>query len=178
MFSIARGTPQPLLSTLVASPVLYSTNVYLKLHIHEKWRGDKHYVWCSEWYDSTKAPAYVGTAQIPPSSDPCAIYKELKEALARSDAHCAKVISQRGSFMKLAAGWCKKGEIDSAAKNEIAFLAKQGSGAPYWKPLVYVIPRAAVQSRLKPVPARNRAGLGDEFIIEDLRRSEFDVIEP
>jgi hypothetical protein len=51
--------------------------------------------------------------------------------------------------------------------------------APFelWRPLVYVIPRTGVESRLKLVPMHKRAGFGPEYIIEDLRRSEFDLIE-
>jgi hypothetical protein len=46
-----------------------------------------------------------------------------------------------------------------------------------WRPLLYIIPRSLVETRLKVVPIHKRASFGDEFIVEDLRRSEFDLIE-
>jgi len=46
-----------------------------------------------------------------------------------------------------------------------------------WRPLLYIIPRDLVASRLKVVPIHKRASFGDEFIVEDLKRGEFDVIE-
>ena len=46
-----------------------------------------------------------------------------------------------------------------------------------WRPLVYVIPRAMVESRLEAVPPKKRASFGPEYIITDLRRHEFDIIE-
>jgi hypothetical protein len=46
-----------------------------------------------------------------------------------------------------------------------------------WRPLIYVIHRPAVENRLIPVPAHQRAGIGDEYIIRDLARHEFDIVE-
>jgi len=46
-----------------------------------------------------------------------------------------------------------------------------------WRPLLYVIPRAIVASRLQAVPACRRAGRGDEYVMSDLKGSEFDIIE-
>ncbi len=47
-----------------------------------------------------------------------------------------------------------------------------------WKPLIYLIPRAIIDSsRLKVVPPAKRASFGIEYIIEDLKRDEFDLIE-
>jgi hypothetical protein len=47
----------------------------------------------------------------------------------------------------------------------------------YWRPLVYVIPRNLVEARLKPVHLKQRASFGLEFLVEDLKRNEFDIIE-
>jgi hypothetical protein len=167
----------PLTSLRVGSPVLYSTNPFLKLHIQEKYRQDLHYVWCSESFDSSKAPAYATAMRLAPSSDPSRIYADLKAAVGGGDTHCAKIAAQRASLMKLAAGWRKRGEISDADKEDIVYLAKN-SALVEWRPLIYVIPRAPVEARLLPVPAKKRAGVGSEFILDEtLRRDEFDIIE-
>jgi len=58
--------------------VLYSTNVYLKLHIQKLYRGDVHHVWCSEKFDSRTAGVYEPAALIPPSANPKDIYRDLQ----------------------------------------------------------------------------------------------------
>jgi len=47
-----------------------------------------------------------------------------------------------------------------------------------WRPLVYVIPVADVSGRIETVPMDKCAGFSEEYIIKDLKRSEFDIIEP
>lgn len=157
--------------------LLYSTNPYLKFHIQESYRKHKHYVWCAAQFDSTKANAYATAVQTPPSSDPCGINKDLKAAVDRGDQHCAKIISQRQSLIKLAAGWEKRGEISLTQKQDIIYQAKNAD-LKDWRPLIYIIPRKDVETRLKLVPASKRAGLADEWILEEtLDRTEFDIVE-
>lgn len=49
-----------------------------------------------------------------------------------------------------------------------------------WRPLIYVIPREPIENlnRLRTVPIQNRASNDVEYVIEDLRQNEFDLIEP
>lgn len=47
----------------------------------------------------------------------------------------------------------------------------------HWRPLLYVIPTNPVTSKIKTVPISQRAGFGSEYIIEDLSRNEFDIVE-
>jgi hypothetical protein len=63
----------------MSGPVLYSTNVFLKFHIQEQYRGDIHYVWCSENFDSRKLSAYSSGSLVPPSSNPADIYRQLQQ---------------------------------------------------------------------------------------------------
>ena len=51
--------------------------------------------------------------------------------------------------------------------------------APFqeWRPLLYLIPRNLVADRLELVPIRERASGEKEYIIRDLRRSEFEIVE-
>jgi|ERR1700761_230034 len=156
--------------------LLYSTNVFLKFHIQQQYRGDIHYVWCSENFDSRTVAAYSPGSLVPPSSNPADIYRSLLDDVKRADRHSAKIAAQKASFEKLASMWLTAGEINASQKDEIIYLV-ENAGINHWRPLLYVIPRIPVESRLKTVPMDKRAGLGPEYIIEDLRRSEFDIIE-
>ena len=160
----------------MAPPLLYSTNVFLKLLIQQQFRGDVHYVWCSESFDSTTLPRYSVGSLVAPSSDPANIYRELNEAVRRSDRHCHKIIEQKLSLTKLAVDWEAAGEIRTDERDEIVYRVDNATFAE-WRPLIYIIPRALVQPRIQVVPAARRASLGPEYIIPDLQRSEFDVIE-
>ena len=157
------------------SLLLYSTNVYLKFLIHKQYRNNKHYVWCSETFDARKLGAYSGFPAAP-SSDPADIYRRLKEDVSRNDVNSAKISEQKASFKSLAIEWQQKGEISEDQMNEIVYMADE---APFehWRPLVYVIPRAPVESRLQVVAMARRASFAPEHIIPDLDGSEFDIIE-
>ncbi len=72
--------------------------------------------------------------------------------------------------------WANKGEITADEKEEIILLADDNDPL-YWRPLVYVIPRSLVEVKLKPVALGRRASFGNEFIIDNLIRTEFDIIE-
>ncbi len=72
--------------------------------------------------------------------------------------------------------WEHQGVITTAQKDDILYLVDHAS-FDLWRPLVYVIPRAPVASRLEEVPMSKRAGVGVEYIIPDLQRTEFDIIE-
>ena len=161
---------------LMSQHFLYSTHTFLKQHICLRYRSDLHYVWCSEDFDSAKVAAYAPGSLLPPSSNPASIYRNLVADVVRGDMHSDKIRSQQASLIKLAIQWEAKGEISRQDKVDIAYMVKN---APIsnWRPLIFVIHRAAVQSRLQLVPMNKRAGLADEFIIPDLHRSEFDMIE-
>jgi hypothetical protein len=160
----------------MSPPLLYSTNVLLKLLIHERFRGDKHYVWCSESFDSKSLPRYSLSSQVAPSSNPFDIYQELKSAVQRKDQHCYKINEQKLSLKNLAIMWEGKGEISADDKEEIIYMVDAASFDD-WRPLIYLIPRTSVETRLQTVQANKRASFGIEYIITDLMRSEFDIIE-
>lgn len=157
-------------------PVLYSTNVFLKLLIQEKFRNNYHYVWCSEYFDIRKHPAYVHATQVPPSSSPIDLYNRLKEDVKGSDTGSLKIAQQKVSFRSLATDWESRGEISRENREEIFYMTEH-YGFDYWRPLIYVIPTNLVEDRLETVPPEKRAGAGTEYIIPDLRRNEFDIIE-
>lgn len=160
----------------MANGLLYSTNTFLKYHINVRYRGDIHYVWCSDDFDSSKVSAYQSRSQVPPTSNPLDIYTDLKKAVVNGDAHNSKISEQKASLIRLAIKWESTGHITAPDKDDIIFIVDHARFSD-WRPLLYVIPHAQVAGRLQLVPASKRAGLGDEYIIPDLKGSEFDIIE-
>jgi len=157
--------------------LLYSVNPYLKYFIHQKYRGDVHFVWCSEYFDSKKVGAYSPGSVIPPSSNPASLYERLKEAAESEDEGDLKIIQQKNALKSLAIDWEKAGQITTVEKEDIIVSIDEGH-FKQWRPLIYLIPRTLVDSRLIAVSRPNRASLGMEFQIPDLKGSEFEVIQP
>lgn len=157
-------------------PLLYSTNVLLKLLIQERFRGDVHYIWCSENFDSGALSKYSFSSNVAPSSNPADIYRELKIAVQKGDQHSHKINEQKLSLKTLAINWEANSEITTDEKDEIIYMVDKAS-FDQWRPLIYVTPHALVQPRLQIVPPAKRASLGVEYIIPDLKRNEFGIIE-
>lgn len=160
----------------MVSPILYSTNTFVKLLIHERYLGDNHFVWCSDCFDSSKRAAYGSAALAAPSSDPYKIYWQLKNDCQCSDKHSSKIREQKLSFSKLAADWKANGMVTPAQAEEIVYTV-ENADFTLWRPLLYVIPREKVVKRIQEVPMAKRASLGMEYIIPDLKRDEFDIVE-
>ena len=162
----------------MGAQLLYSTNVWLKHAIQQKFRNDVHYVWCSELFDSTKASAYSLGSLVPPSSNPVDIYRALKLDVQRQDRNSEKITKQRATLASLAIQWATAGEITNDDKEEIVYMVTTAT-FEMWRPLLYLIPRgpAIVAPRLQVVPPANRAGHGPEYIIEDLKGTEFEIVE-
>ena len=89
-----------------------------------------------------------------------------------------KIKNYRKTFRSLAREWFARGEITQAQRDEIIESVKPGSWK-IWRPVIYVIPRAPIEAtpgRLNLAPRQSRGGYGEEYIISDLRRDEFDVV--
>lgn len=177
LFFLGVLTSQSRLSQM-GNLVLYSTNVFLKFHIQQRWRRNIHFVWCSEEFDSSRLSAYALGAGVPPTSNPVDIYRELKAAVDKGDTHNSKIVEQKASLSTLAIGWERSGEISSNNRDDILFLVNHHHDFARWRPLVYVIPRTlSIERRKQSVPAAKCAGLGPEYILSDLQPSEFEIIE-
>ncbi len=156
--------------------LMYSTNVFLKHYIQVNYFKDVHYVWCSEHFDSKSAAKYSIGSLVPASSNPADIYRELKRDVTSGDRHSSKIISQQASLKLLATKWENAGIITQDMKDEIYVLSDRWD-FDLWRPLLYIIPRPPVENRLQLVPLTNRAGLGNEYILQDLKGAEFQIIE-
>ena len=161
---------------MASGALLFSTNPFLKHFLQKSYRSDTHYVWCSDVFDSQSLAQYEPGRLVPPSSNPADIYRRLLDDCARGDDHSALIAGWRATFTALALDWHAGGDITAELRDEIVLLAKS-KDFRLWRPLLYVIPRDRVANRLKRVPIERRAGLGEEYIIEDLKGSEFDILE-
>jgi hypothetical protein len=75
----------------MGNTLLYSTNVFLKLLIQEKYMHDIHYVWCSENFDSATVSTHSSAYLVPPSSNPADIFRTLRRDVDKHDQHSAKI---------------------------------------------------------------------------------------
>jgi hypothetical protein len=155
----------------------FSTNPWIKWYICNRWRGDLHFVWCSDVFDPRTMGAAHHGSLIPPTSSPCAIYTDLALAVRTWDRHNSKIITQRAGIAARTEEWRLKREISDAAADEILTIIN-GGDLSIWRPQLYIIPKLAIDpsGRVELVPIAERAGLGDEFRIRDLRGTEFERI--
>jgi len=99
---------------------------------------------------------------VPPTSNPQDIYLDLKNAVARVDTHNTKIKEQISGLTALAINWEKAGEITAPQKDDIVYIVNEPKYFPYWRPLLYIVPKALVAPRIKPVPMALCAWLGNE----------------
>lgn len=143
--------------------------------IAERYYNDVHYAWCSSFY---RPPTGSLRGAMPPSAIPGEIYDVLWKDVTRGDRHSAwidrnKVGILRGATAKLAAG-----VINAAQQADIASIVNAAQIQDFL-PLVFVIPFSRVTQDVLLVPPAERAHpLSDEYRIEHLQRTKFDVIEP
>ena len=156
--------------------LLYSCNPLMKLTLQERFYGDLHYVWCAEQWDSQTNGKYSFRSLVPPSSNPCDIYRSLKDAIARADRHNDHIGRWKSGYLARAAEQVQNDQMTEEDQAELAYMLDTPDFS-MWRPLVYIIPKALVQDRIALVRPDNRAGLGLEYTIAGLRRSEFDLLE-
>jgi hypothetical protein len=164
-------------ATSMAGPVIYSTNPRFAHDVAMKYRGGNHFVWCSEYYDPTTAPAGSVASAIAPSSSPKGIFDTLKAECDLEENHSALIKNFRKTFRRLATEWLADGSITKSHYDEIIATVKAPSWL-IWRPQLYIIPVHPIVAagRLISVSRKERAGYGPELRIEDLKPEEFDII--
>jgi hypothetical protein len=165
-----------LLVLLVTTPLLYSVNPWIKHHVHTIYFGGVHHVWCSEVFDARSPYTTTPVIGLPPSSNPVEIYRRLATDCREKDKHSSYIRDRRAVLLGLAVTWEHNGRITADEREEIVYWLNLPD-FDIWRPLLYVIPRAPVSGRVRLVPAADRAGMAPEYVIEDLRQSEFDILE-
>ena len=135
-----------------------------------------HFAWVCEYFDARKAPSGSAAAMIAPSSNPCRIYRNLRED--QHDDHSQMIRDYRKTFIRLAHDWLARGVISKNQRDEIIAEVRSRTGL-IWRPVLYVIPREPIEraGRLVQVRRSARAAHGPELQITDLHRDEFDIIE-
>jgi hypothetical protein len=161
----------------MASPFLYSTNPLIKFDIYQRYRGQRHWVWCSDFYDSRKYYLHVGAGRMPPSSNPAEIYENLEAStLDRVDFHCPTIIRVKLSLKDRALEWVADGSLTLTDAQDIAYQLDHAD-IKEWRPLLYIIHRTSVQARLREVPPAERANpISMEWTLPDVAPDEFDVL--
>ena len=152
--------------------VLYSTVTKLAYALGQRYYGQNHYVWCSPAREIDRF-SFLN----PPSSDPIAIYWELHHDIAKGDEHSARIGDNRRGLVRGASVRESQGRIDGKTRELIEAVVAR---APLhdFKPLLLVIPFGRVGSIVKPADVAERArATSDEYIVEELPRDCFDVLE-
>lgn len=157
--------------------VYFSVNTNLANHISARFYNGIHYVWCSPVFDPKALSKTSTRHQIPASSSPKSIYEEFKRSSEDDDNHADCIVRNKagiksGALKKRAAGEITDEEhdriirmIDKAANNKFA-------------PLLYIIPCHLVTGKVEPVPVEELANpLSEEYRIENLKESEFEIIQ-
>jgi hypothetical protein len=144
--------------------------------IQERFRGDRHYVWCSEQCDATTVSPYSIASLVPPTSNPRDIYKDLQEAVKRKDTHNDKIVRTRAMYIAMSDEWLTNGEMTASDRDDLIHMVTNADFS-LWRPILYIILRTPVEARLQVVPPHKRASHGPEYIIDDLTRSEFELVE-
>jgi hypothetical protein len=156
---------------------LFSAMPHMKFYINRTYRNDVHYVWCSESYDHASSLVPRVALPSPPTSDPAAICRQVKQAVANKDRNDHRLIAWRTMLLGHVAAWETDGSLAPADAQDLVFILSSGD-FDIWRPLLYVIDRSMIDpARIKLVPPGLRAGYGREYIIEDLVGSEFEPLE-
>jgi hypothetical protein len=154
--------------------LLYSTNTWLAYSINERYYSGRHFVWCSPFFTADLAPLSVSS---PPSSTPADICCCLIDDIRRGDRHSAKIASVRAGIRRGAKARRETGLITEQERLEIEDVVAV-TGLDDFRPLLYVIPFHRVAATLGRVPPAERAHpCGDEFLLGDLQRGDFDVLQ-
>lgn len=148
--------------------LLYSVNSWLSYKIAEHYFENKHYCWCSPYFDASNVN--------PSSSNPIEIYASLKRDVESKDSHSSKISQIKAGLIKGASEKLKAGVINTDQEKEIIDIVNAAEISDF-RPLIYVIPTYKVLTITQPVSVSIKANtFSQEYIIEALDKEMFDVI--
>jgi hypothetical protein len=154
--------------------LLYSTNTLLGYAIAERFYGGVHYAWCSPVFDGRTAAMHIN---IPPTSSPSGIYRQLWEETSRGELHSSAIPRVQNGVRNGANAKLTAGVISAPQHREILELI-EGAAVREYRPVLYVIPFDRVEALVEDVPVAERAHpLSVEFKVRELPRDHFDLIE-
>lgn len=149
--------------------VLYSARPLITFWISERFYNQIHYLWTAPFFD-------ISDLSNPQSSSPAHIYNELKNAVLSNDLHSSKIAEVKLGLIKGAKMQLEKNIIDSETVDEINYMVNTSTVNDF-RPIVYVIPTKGIEHLIKEAKISERANpFSKEYIIENLHRSNFDII--
>ncbi|KAA6346150.1 hypothetical protein EZS27_006320 [termite gut metagenome] len=156
--------------------LFYSTNTYIANNIASQFYSGMHYVWCSPVFDPKSLDAMNVWKNIPPSSSPYNIYWQLKQDVESKDMHSPKIEANKVGLKRGALEALKNKMIDDVEYSEIIYMIDTVD-IDSFRPLLYLIPKSLVFSKIEEVPIEKRANpLGIEYRIKNLQNTEFEII--
>lgn len=154
--------------------VLYSANTLLAYRINQRYYRETHFVWCNPYFC---APGSALDDSMPPSSTPAEICRGFFNDVQHQDQHSAKIPSSRDGLRRGALSRQKAGMITEQQRLEVEAIIAAAPLADF-RPLLYVIPFSLVMELVNEVPPAQRAHpFSREYIVENLPRARFDVVE-
>jgi hypothetical protein len=155
--------------------LLYSTNTWLAYNIAQQYYHHVHYVWCTPYLGPGSQSMFDST--VPPSSSPLEVYRSLHEEVQRGDDHSSKILDNKAGLLKGANFKHQSGAITDQEERDIAAIVDRAVHRDF-RPLLYVIPYGLVAGLISEVPVAKRAHpLSREYVIAELPRSSFDIID-
>ena len=162
--------------------ILYSINSHLAYSINKEYYR-KHYVWCATKFNTNDLNA--ADRNNPPSSNPYEILKryltEIKNAKEDVHHNPSYLIERITGVLTGLEVNKNKNIIDVDTYNQLKEIIEtyreKGTIWNELRPLIYIIPFERVKDRVTKVPPSKTASISsEEYIIEDLKDEEFDVI--
>lgn len=155
--------------------VMYSTNTRLAFMINQKYYNQLHYVYCCPYFD----PRSVSDLEhnTPPSSSPCELFRDFTGEASRNDKHPKSIAVNKAGLQRGAVAKLDSHVITPDQHRDILEIIA-GADAAEFRPLLYVIPFEIISAKIRPVPLEKKAHpFSEEYIIDELNRTEFDVVE-
>jgi hypothetical protein len=164
-----------LLGCMAVPLLLYSTNTWLAYIIAKRFYNDEHYVWCAPFFDARSLAAVE--ISTPPSSSPAELYASLQQDVRRGDRH-SKSISDNRDGIQRGADFMREENVIGEAQHAAVMKIVETAYPADFRPLLYVMPFAAVASLVREAPVEERAHpLSIEYVIRRLPRHLFDILE-
>ncbi|MDP1809702.1 MAG: hypothetical protein Q8L35_09255 [Actinomycetota bacterium] len=141
-----------------------------------KYFSDLHYVWC--------APFFTGNARAPidltnpASSIPSQRYWRLVEDIKKGDRHSVLIKENIFGIKNGILAKEKAKIITRTQGDEIRSIIQEAQVSDF-RPLIYIIPftKAVRELCIQPHVKERAHPLAEEFVIKELPRSMFDIIE-
>lgn len=147
--------------------LLYSTGTELAYRIAKEYYKNIHYVWCTEAFDAAIQPG---------TSNPRTLCSRYLDQILKKDRHAKEIQNNKAGILKGATAKRQAGVISEKQYNEIKVLVGCAKYEDFY-PVIYLINKKLVKKRLKIVNKSEAASDSSiEYIIDDLNRSEFDII--